>query len=347
MIVNSNKGKDKIRYIIYGAGGIGSVIGGFLFQSGARVILKGRPNHISAIKKNGLLLVTSSGRYKLNIPAADKAEDLRPFRSDDVVLLTAKSQHTPLCLSELRSAGAPIDLPICCMQNSIWNESYASRVFDNIYGAMIVVPGFYLDPGEVIHNFSGDRGYIDIGRYPSGTDDVCRQISRDLCRAGFIARTHKRVMKSKSGKCLHNLGNAYSVIKSSKKQEEEFLSIIREEAQIVWKAAGIEFEGLKDFQKRIKSSAKWERWEAPEQKDMDWGGSGWQTLARQAGSSESPRLNGDVADLARGLNISTPANRALCEISTDAAIQRKTPHSIPYKDLKKLYERYAGQGKAG
>jgi 2-dehydropantoate 2-reductase len=347
VIVNSNKRKEKTRYIIYGAGGIGSVIGGFLFQSGTRVILKGRTSHISAIKENGLLLITSSGRYDLNIPVTDKAEDLRPFRSDDVVLLTAKSQHTPICLSELRAAGAPKDLPICCMQNSIWNESYASRVFDNIYGAMIVVPGFYLDPGEVIHNFSGDRGYIDIGRYPSGTDDVCRKITGDLCRAGFIARTHKRVMKSKSGKCLHNLGNAYSVIKSSKKQEEEFLSIIRDEARIVWKAAGIEFEGLKDFQKRIKSSAKWERWEAPEQKDMDWGGSGWQTLARKAGSSESPRLNGDVADLGRDLNIITPANRAICEISTDAAIQRKAPHSVPSTDLEKLYERYAGQGKAG
>jgi 2-dehydropantoate 2-reductase len=261
------------------------------------------------------------------------------------VLLTAKSQHTPLCLSELRSAGAPIDLPICCMQNSIWNESYASRVFDKIYGAMIVVPGFYLDPGEVIHNFSGDRGYIDIGRYPSGIDDICGKISHALCQAGFIAKTHKSIMRSKAGKCLHNLGNAYSVIKSSKKQEEEFLSIIRDEAQIVWKAAGIGFEELKDFQKRIKRASKWERWEAPEQRGTDWGGSGWQTLARKAGSSETPRLNGDVADLGRDLNIGTPANRALCEISTEAALKGKPPHSIPFTDLEKLYERYAGQKK--
>jgi len=43
-----------MRYIIYGAGGIGSIMGGHLTRTGYEVILIGRPAHIGAINKSGL-----------------------------------------------------------------------------------------------------------------------------------------------------------------------------------------------------------------------------------------------------------------------------------------------------
>lgn len=224
-----------MRYIIYGAGGIGSVIGGFLYQAGIETVLVGRPAHVKAIRKNGLFLISSRGRFNLDIPAVTEAKDLRPFKDDDMVLLTAKSQHTHICLSELKEAGAPHNLPICCMQNSIWNGPHATRVFSRIYGAMIVIPAYYVNPGEAIHNFSGDSGYIDIGCYPEGVDNICKKLTDDLKKAGFAARTHKKIMVSKAGKCLGNLGNAYSIIKGKDDQKERFLKIIRDEAMTVEK----------------------------------------------------------------------------------------------------------------
>ena len=329
-----------MRYIVYGAGGIGSVIGGFLFKAGIEVILKGRPAHVSAIKENGLSLISSKDRYKIKIPATDSVEDIKPFRSDDVILLTAKSQHTHICLSELKIAGAPVDLPICCMQNSVWNESQAIRTFDKIYGVMIIVPGYYMVPGEVIHWFSGELGYINIGRYPSGIDDLCTRIASDLNKTGFVAETHKRVMRSKGGKCIGNLANAYSVIKGTKKQEEYYLKIIKKEAETVWTAAGIEFESTDDLYKRFRESTNIKLWDAPELKGKKYGGSGWQTLARRAGSSETSKLNGDVVDLGKELGISTPANQALCDISISAALKGKEPESTLYVELEKLYKNY-------
>ena len=48
------KGKTKIA--IFGAGAIGSLIGGFLAQKNENVTLIGSKEHIYSIKKNGLLV---------------------------------------------------------------------------------------------------------------------------------------------------------------------------------------------------------------------------------------------------------------------------------------------------
>ena len=78
-----------MRYIIYGAGGIGSVVGGFLCQAGIDAVLVGRPAHIKAIKDKGLSLISPRGRFKLDIPAVTDVSDIKPFKDDDMVLLTA------------------------------------------------------------------------------------------------------------------------------------------------------------------------------------------------------------------------------------------------------------------
>jgi 2-dehydropantoate 2-reductase len=330
-----------MRYIIYGAGGIGSVIGGFLHLSDCEVILKARPAHVSAIQTDGLKLISSRGRWTLPIPAVSEIEDLCPFSDEDVVLLTAKSQHTLSCLGELRNAGAPVDLPVFCMQNGIWNEPTASRIFHRIYGAMIVVPGFFIHPGEVIHWFTGDAGYIDVGCYPRGSDDLVRKVVEDLKKAGFVAKTDDRVMRSKTGKCLGILRNAMAAIACNEEQENEYLHLVRTEATKVWTACGLEWESREAFNKRIRSEGQWETWVAPELAGKDWGGSGWQTLARKAGSSETPHLNGDVVRLGRDVGVPTPANEALCVLSVRAALETQAPGSIPFDELWKLYQKFA------
>src|SRR5438105_1085795 len=135
-----------MRYIIYGAGGIGSVIGGHLFRHGAEVVMVGNAQHVEAINARGLTLVTGDQTHSLPVPSVKTAAELAPFRADDVVLLCAKSQQTLRCLGQLRSAGAPRTLPIFCCQNSIWIEPAATRSFDNDYGVMISRSADYTSP---------------------------------------------------------------------------------------------------------------------------------------------------------------------------------------------------------
>jgi 2-dehydropantoate 2-reductase len=231
------------------------------------------------------------------------------------------------------------------MQNSIWNEPTASRIFHRVYGVMVVVPGFFMHPGQVIHWFKGDAGYIDIGCYPAGTDSLAQRVAEDLTKAGFVAKTHARVMHSKTGKCLGNLRNAMAAIGCDKNQENDFVHVLRTEAIQVWEASGLEWESQEAFNERIHSQGKWETWEAPELADKDWGGSGWQTLARKAGSSETPHLNGDVVKMGRDLGIPTPANEALCIISVKATAQFQSPGSVPFDELWSLYKKLGEAGR--
>lgn len=329
-----------MRYIIYGAGGVGSVLGGFLHLAGKNVVLVGRKAHVEEINNNGLKLISSRGRWELPIPAVGEATALSPFSKEDVLLLTAKSQHTHICLAELIHAGAPRNLPVFCMQNSIWNEAQATRIFHRVYGGMIIVPGFYINPGEAIHYFVDDLGYIDLGCYPQGTDETCEIVMKDLNTAGYKTRCHTRVMRSKAGKCLVNLQNALALFDATEEERETFLDVMREEAMQVWDASGIEYERVADFRKRTEGVASFKRWEAPELAGKDWGGSGWQTLARKAGTSETPYINGDVVTLAQYLGIPAPANRGITKLHVEAVKAGAAPRSVPYQRLNNLYNEY-------
>ena len=176
-----------MRYVILGAGAIGGTLGGHLHRAGREVVLIARPAHAAAIRAGGLRLVTGDSDQRLPVTAVDSAAGAAPFGPGDAVLLTCKAQDTVAALGELRAAGAPRELPVVCCQNAIWNESHAQRVFTAVYGAVVFVPGVFLQPGEVINARTGHYGYLEVGRYPAGVDQLCATLVADLAAAGFAA----------------------------------------------------------------------------------------------------------------------------------------------------------------
>lgn len=133
-----------MRYIIYGAGGIGCAIGGRLFQTGHEVVLIARGEHLDRMRADGLRLITPSGSNTLSVPVARHPSEI-DFTDDDVVLLTMKSQHTASALEDLR--GAAPDVPVVCAQNGVANERMAQRMFRRVYGMVVVLPATFLEPG--------------------------------------------------------------------------------------------------------------------------------------------------------------------------------------------------------
>ncbi len=342
-----------MRFIIYGAGGIGCVLGGHLFRAGNEVALVGNARHVDAINTSGLRLVTGDEPFTLRIPAFKLAEELAPFRDDDVVLLCAKSQHTLKCLGQLRTAGAPHTLPIFCCQNSIWNEPLATRVFDHVYGVMIMIPAIFLSPGEVINPISERYGFIDIGCYPRGVDALCERVADALTRAGFSARSHPDVMKPKAAKCLTNLGNAFEAltdgnpmpqaapadarrrVAQGKGDAHTFLQATRAEAMQVWSAAGIEWEDPKEFQQRAKERYGVRKIPAGYEQ-LSKHSSSWQSLARGTGNIEAEQLNGDVVRLGALLGIATPYNALLWRVADEVARSHAAPGKYSADDLMRM-----------
>jgi 2-dehydropantoate 2-reductase len=323
-----------MRFIIYGAGAIGSTVGGHLHRSHHNVVLVGDPEHVHLIRQRGLRLVTPEKTYILNTPAAEKAAELTPFREGDILLLTAKSQHTLKCLGQLKNAGASRTLPIFCLQNSIGNEALATRIFDRIYGVEVSVSGIFLTPGEVINPSLGSAGFLEVGCYPSGSDELAKEVAEAFREAGFAAGVNERIMKAKAAKCLRNLGNAMGAItkiQRGKGDRREYMAAIRREAMEVWKAAGIEWEDPEEFERRTSIDRSIVMPKGYE--NIRNFGSSWQDLERRTGSIESEQLNGDVVKLGRLLGIRAPYNEVLWQVAEEMARNYESAGKYSPEDL--------------
>src|ERR1700738_4041582 len=194
-----------MRFVVFGAGAIGSGMGGHLHRTGHDALLVGRSAHVESIRQHGLRLITADQTYTLPVPAVSRVEDVR-FTDQDVVLLCVKSQDTDRALVDIRAAGGdPHTLPILCCQNSITNEPAAIRYFRRVYGVLIVVPGIFLEPG-VVHNPSlGNAGFVEVGQFPRGADALSEDVARALSEASYAAYANPKVMAAKAGKMFSNL----------------------------------------------------------------------------------------------------------------------------------------------
>lgn len=327
-----------MRIIIYGAGAIGSVIGGHLFRQGYQVVLVGNAQHVDAINESGLKLVTAAETFILNVPAVKTARELGPFTDADIVLLCAKSQHTVNCLGQLKNAGAPRTMPLFCVQNSIVNESVATRMFDKVYGVMIMLPAIFITPGEVINPIISPYGVIEIGCYPRGRDPLSEQLAAALNASGFDADVHADVMKSKAAKCLINLGNALDAITDGKAEGHPYTQEARREAMEVWSAAGIEWESVESLLKRVRPRSG-KRKNPAGYEDVSNRSSSWQSLARGTGNIEAGQLNGDVVLLGRQLRIATPYNEKLWLCAEEVARSGEKPGRYRADELLEVVRR--------
>ncbi|MFC1909594.1 ketopantoate reductase family protein, partial [Chloroflexota bacterium] len=225
-----------MRFIIYGAGGIGSIMGGHLARTGHDVILIGRPGHVSVINNNGLRLITPTGTYVLQIPAVTNPSQI-DFATGDVIFLCMKGQDTELALKDLKKVVE--DIPVFCFQNGVRNEEIAIRFFSDVYGVMVRARAVYLTDGEVISRRDPPGSNI-IGRYPEGTDELTEAVAEELRTAGYLIRTTADVMPYKWGKLMGNLRNALGAITDSDEESTQAIyNAVFQEAQAIVQKASI------------------------------------------------------------------------------------------------------------
>ncbi len=317
------------RYVIYGAGAIGAAVGAHLWRTGHSALLVGRAEHVNRIRDAGLTLVTPDETFVVRAPAT---VDLREtgVLPGDVFLLCVKSQDTEIALREIRDAGADAkSVPIFCLQNGITNEDRTLRWFQNVHGVMLNVPGVFLEPGVVSNPIRGNAGFMDIGRYPVGTDDVTHRTVSDLVEAGYAVNAHDRVMEAKRAKFLGNLGNSLGAITDGVGDSAPFLREVRREGEDCLNAAGLTFENPEAFNARVARS-RGETALAAGQRNL---GSTWQSLMRGATSLETDFLNGEVVRLGRLHGVQTPHNAVLQETVARMHASGSRPGRFTVEDL--------------
>jgi 2-dehydropantoate 2-reductase len=323
-----------MRYIVFGAGAIGSVIGAYLRLADRDTVLVARPGHTAKIRQHGLLVRSPVATQRVAIDAVTSAVDLQPFR-DDVILLTVKSQHTESALDELVRAGLPVSTPLFCCQNSVVNEPMAARRFSHVYGVMVVMPAVYVTDGEVVAADRGNAGLLEIGRYPEGIDALARSVAGDLLAAGFRVGENANVMRAKYTKLLGNLSNALLAatgLSASPDEQDAFFAEIKAEALRVYDRAGIDYEP--DYAHNARVAPLVADSKLPE--GTPYGGSTWLSLVRRSGSVETDYLNGEIVRLGRACGVPTPLNAALRQVVADMAAAGREPGAYSVADLRRL-----------
>ncbi len=308
------------RFVIYGAGAIGGVIGALLRRAGHDVALIARGAHGEAIRERGLRLETPDEAVTFELEVASHPGDLR-YRDGDVLVLGMKTQDTAAALGSL-AAAAPPGIAVACAQNGVENERLALRRFAHVYGICVVVPGSHLEPGVVRAHSTPVHGALDIGRYPSGLDGVAGGIAAAFRAAGFESNPHPDVMRVKYAKLLGNLGNAVEVVCGRGEQAHAISELARAEGRACLHAAGIEADEarLAAYHDVITihpvASGRWP------------GSSSLQSLARGTGTIEADYLNGEIVLLGRGHGVPVPVNELLQRLANQFAREHRPPGSM-------------------
>jgi 2-dehydropantoate 2-reductase len=316
-----------MRFVVFGAGAIGGVVGGRLHQAGHDVSLIARGRHLRAVQEGGLVLESPGERVVLDIPAVDGPAGVH-WHDDHVVLLTVKSQDTDSALLALEDA-APTSVPVVCMQNGVDNERRALRAFARIYGVCVMLPATHLDPGVVQAHSAPVTGLLDVGCYPAGSDETARELAGALSGATFASVPVKDIMRWKYGKLLRNLLNAAEALCGPAARGGPVAQIVNDEGETVLRAAGIEYVSREEDDRRRGDSLQ-----LGATPSRAWGGgSSWQSLARGTGNVEADYLNGEIALLGRLHGVPTPANATLQRLVKAAAAERVPPGTMPLDEL--------------
>jgi 2-dehydropantoate 2-reductase len=318
-----------MRYIVIGAGGVGGTIGGRLAQAGHEVVLVARGPHLDALRvQGGLRLATPEGTSVIDVPAVSGPDEIE-LTSDDVLLLTAKTQDAEAALGGW--AWKPVeggtvaadDLPVLCAQNGVASERLALRRFRHVYGVCVWLPATHLEPGLVEAQGAPLSGLLHVGRYPSGTDETIERIGANLAASRFLAPVVPDIMRWKHGKLLANLGNAIEAV-CGLGDHSELRRRVRAEGKAVLDAAGIPYASNEENARFRDDQVKIVKINGSER----GGGSSWQSLTRGTGSIEADYLNGEIVLRGRELGVPTPVNEVLQRLANQAARDRRAPGSL-------------------
>lgn len=236
-------------YLIYGAGAIGSVLGGFLHNAGCDVTFAGRGLHFKALKETGLFITGIWGEQMIppeEIQTLDATDRETRF---SVILLCVKSKDTIASVAEaaplLEDCGIMVS-----MQNGLNNwEAVASRVGEErTVGARVIFGSEIVEPGHARVTVNADD--VLIGEpFLQVEHALLEGLQSDLARSGIPTRavSQDEIWAAIWGKVLYNcslnpLGALLEVPYGRLGESEETRGIIRvviEEIFAVMRARGV------------------------------------------------------------------------------------------------------------
>jgi 2-dehydropantoate 2-reductase len=323
-----------VKIAVFGAGSIGTYVGGALLACGADVVLIGRARMRERIAREGLTLTDLHGR-KLVLSGGQIpfAEEPAALADADLILVTVKSSDTATAAPAIHAHAKPSAL-ILSLQNGIGNADVLKSVMQGrvVLGGMVPFNVVQLPDGR-LHR--GTEGELMVESSPALAPflDAFGAAHLPLIeRDDFVA--------VQWGKLLLNLNNPVNALSGiplkaelSQRAYRRSLALLIDEALMILRIAGIHPAKVARVGPRLLPvllglpDAAFKRVAAAMLRiDPEARSSMWEDL--QAGRrTEVDYLNGAVVKLAESLGRAAPANRRMIELIRNA--EADAPAALP------------------
>jgi 2-dehydropantoate 2-reductase len=294
-----------MKFLIMGAGALGTAFGGMLATAGHDVTLIGREKHMKPIREHGLRISGIWGSHVIkNIRATS---ELNANYKPDVVLLTTKSFDTENAIRELQPLIAD-DSIVISLQNGIGNEEIIARYVgeEHTMGGMVITGFVTLHPGEVAVTVSADT--TKIGELNNEITPELRKIVAIFNEAGIPSDAVDNIQMHIWAKALYSaalnplsaifrvtygkLANPHSFAIIENLIHEAFKVAKAEKVELFWEQA----EGYLDYLRRVQIPLT-EKHRSSMLNDIERGK-----------KTEIDFLNGVFVALGKKHNIPTPVN---------------------------------------
>lgn len=191
--------------LIFGAGGVGSVVGGFLTRMGHDVTLIGRSWHLDEVDRKGLRITGIWGDY--HIKALETRRSLSELSSGgkpfDLIFLTVKSYDTESAVAELARWVGP-QTTLVSLQNGLGNiEAALQKIPAERYLAGRLIFGVELEPGVAKVTVNADDVLIGSPT-PAKPIRSAVEVAHVLASAKIPARAVPNILTAIWAKVIYN-----------------------------------------------------------------------------------------------------------------------------------------------
>jgi 2-dehydropantoate 2-reductase len=231
-----------------GAGGVGSYFGGMLARAGVDVTLIGRPAHVEAIRRDALLLDTTSFRERVEVGAST---DSTAASGADFVLLCVKTTDTDRASRSLAPHLSPESI-VVSLQNGVDNVERI-RVASGIDAlpAVVYIAVALPEPGHVKHYARGELAIgelLERGHTREPQSERCRRLAELFAGAQVPCRISADIEADLWSKFVVNCaGNAVAAIAQTtygaaarEPHTREVIARLIEETVAVARASGVD-----------------------------------------------------------------------------------------------------------
>jgi len=233
------------KYMIYGAGAMGTILGAYLSRGGAHVLLVSRnAGHVEALNKNGAA-VTGKDNFTARVNAATPENIVGKY--DAIFLMTKQRGNDNLPAELLRYLEE--DGVICTMQNGLPEIALSERIGkEKTFGCAVAWGATFVKNG--VSMLTSEKRSFAMGTLGSNKDKL-KELKSVLSLAGEVkieenllgARMAKLTVNAAFSSLSAATGESFGYICSHSKTNRIALKIINE-CFAVSKAAGIKIEPI-------------------------------------------------------------------------------------------------------